>query len=485
MEKRPKITYNGLGRTRRIHLVGIGGAGMSAIAEVLLRRGYAVSGSDQTESDVTERLKLLGATIYIGHAAEHIGNADVVAHSSAVKPNDNIEAQEALRKNIPLVKRDELLGELMRHKTGICIAGTHGKTTTTTMVGTLLQESGLNPTVLIGGVSDYFMNLSMAQVSSQGSAVVGESDFMVIEADEYDRTFLKLTPTIAVITTLEAEHLDIYKNLDDVKEAFIEFANKVPFYGAVICCGDEPNINAVLPQFSRKAIRYGVNPDNELQAVEVQSSGVCSTFSVTFKNVRLGELTIHAPGSHNVKNALAATAVGLELGLDFKSIQDGLAVFRPVRRRFQIKHNDSDTILVDDYAHHPTEVRATLQAARNGWKQHKLVAVFQPHLYSRTKDFTTEFADALSIADEIFVMEIYPSREKQTDFPAVSSALLMEALKKLGHRAARLVADKNMLVDEVMKTAQPKTLVVTMGAGDVTKYADKIATELNRQTVQK
>ncbi|ACF13302.1 UDP-N-acetylmuramate/alanine ligase [Chloroherpeton thalassium ATCC 35110] len=463
--------YSALGKIRHVHLIGIGGAGMSAIAEVLLNQGFIVTGSDLVESEVTRRLRHCGATIFIGHDRDNISGADVIVHSSAVKPEMNEEVQEAFARQIPVIKRDEMLGELMRRKAGICIAGTHGKTTTTTMVGTMLKECHEDPTVIIGGISDYF----------NGSAVVGNGNYMVIEADEYDRTFLKLTPTIGVITTLEAEHLDIYKDLDDLKQAFVQFANTVPFYGAVICCIDEPAIAAILPCLNRRVITYGLTPEAELQAKEVVFHGKTAHFTVTHLGKPLGKLELKAPGLHNVKNALATVAVGLELGLEFDSICRALASFQAVRRRFHVKYSDGEPnglMVIDDYAHHPTEVRATLEAARLGWPKHHLIAVFQPHLFSRTQTFADEFGKALALADEIIVTDVYASREKAEDFIGVSGDLVVRAVQKAGGKAS-YIEQKSDIIQQLLNRASAGQMIITMGAGDITKIAGELVEKFN------
>lgn len=463
-----------------MHLVGIGGAGMSAIAEVLLKRGFEVSGSDQQQSEITERLKSMGAIICIGHNKNVIEGADVVAHSSAVNPETNSETVEAKLRGIPVIKRDELLGELMRHKIGICVAGTHGKTTTTTMIGVVLQECGLSPTVMIGGISDYFQNLTQMQ----GSAIVGESEFMVVEADEFDRTFLKLTPTIAVITTLEAEHLDTYKDLNDLRMAFVEFANKAPFYGAVVCCGDEFNIMEIAHLFEQKVITYGTAENCDYIAYDIESHHAATKFKVRYRGKELGAIGLHAAGVHNVKNALAAVAVAEEIGLEFEDIRRALLKFYPVRRRFQIKSLPSSPVMVvDDYAHHPTEIRATLNAAREGWKERRVIAVFQPHLYSRTRDFVREFADALMLADEVFITEVYGSREKKEEFPDVSGSIIEQEMRRRSYTSVSFIADKTLLLAGVLSRVRSGDMVIVMGAGDITKFADKLAEELRQHIV--
>lgn len=461
-----------LGRIWHIHLVGIGGAGMSAIAEVLLNNGLKVSGSDLNASDVTDRLKERGAIITIGHNAENIDGAEVVAYSSAVRVDENPETLAAMKLGVPVIKRDELLGEIMRRKAGICVAGTHGKTTTTTMIATMLAECNLEPTALIGGVSDYFL-----MIGSGGSALVGDSDLMVIEADEYDRTFLKLTPTIAVMTTLEAEHLDIYKDIDDLKQAFTEFGNKVPFYGAVVLCNDEETLRAIRPNLKRKTITYGLDTDADFRAIDIEQMQTALKFRVLRRNQSLGIVGVEAAGIHNVKNALASIAVGFEIGLNFEDIRRGLAKFKSVRRRFQIRFERGENLpmVVDDYAHHPTEVRATIEAARHGFRSRKVVAVFQPHLYSRTRDFASEFASALSLADKAIVTDVYASREKAEDFEGVSSRLIADKVSNA------MVVEKSNLIEMLNQEVKANELVVMMGAGDITKWAEKFAQELEKK----
>ncbi len=460
------VYYSALGKTKHVHLIGIGGAGMSAISQVLLNQGFIVSGSDLQQSDITKQLESYGAKIYYQHDRSNIDGADVIVHSSAVDPSRNEEVQEANIRMIPVIKRDEMLGELMRRKAGICVSGTHGKTTTTTMIGTMLNECGVSPTMLIGGISDYF----------QGSAVVGDSDYMVIEADEYDRAFLKLTPTLAIITNIEAEHLDVYSDLNDLQQCFIQFANSVPFYGAVICCNDDPEVSSIIPKLNRRVITYGTNPDAELQAKELVFKANKTMFMVSHLDVDLGRISVGVPGLHNVKNTLAAIAVGLELGLDFKSIKVALEKYVNVRRRFQVKYNNTKTgvCVVDDYAHHPSEVKSTLNAARWGWPKKKLIAVFQPHLYSRTKLFADEFSKALMLADHVFVSDVYPSREKASEFEGVSGELILKGIKKNDHEKVTYVKILGELNKAVLRIVKKDQMVIYMGAGNITKYANDL-----------
>jgi len=450
------------GRTRHIHMVGIGGIGMSGIAEILLIRGYRVSGSDSNVSETTERLKELGATIYPGHDASNVEGADVVVYTSAVKAEDNVETSEAMSRQIPVIKRSEMLAELMRMKFGIGIAGTHGKTTTTTMAGHVVQDGSYDPTIIVGGRVHSF---------DKTNAVVGKGDIIIVEADEYDRTFLRLSPSMAVITNIEAEHLDIYEDLEDVKQAFIEFANKVPFYGAVIVCLDDANIRSILPEIDRRTISYGFTPQAQLRAINIEQSAFESTFTVIFEDDVLGEITIKSPGEHNIKNALGAIAVGLELGMKFEQISSGLERFQGVFRRFQPKLDSEKLIVIDDYAHHPTEVKASIEGARNGWKDRRLVAVFQPHLYSRTQQMYKEFGLSFFDAEVLVVTDVYPSREKPIE--GVTGKLISDTAKEYGHRDVYYVKDKTELPGKLKEIVMDGDIVITMGAGDIYKYGEQ------------
>lgn len=449
-----------LGRIKRIHLIGIGGIGMSSIADVLLSRGFEVSGSDMATSDITQRLVKRGAKIYEGHNAENVEGADVVVFSSAVKVKENPETQEALRRRIPLIGRPEMLGELMRMKYGVGIAGTHGKTTTTSMAGLVVGEGDFDPTIIVGG-----------KVSVFGSnAVSGEGDIIIIEADEYDRTFLRLTPIIAVITNIEAEHLDIYKDLDDIKDAFTQYANKVPFFGRVIACLDDPNVQEIMGNIHRPIITYGTARQATVRADEIIRDGVDTRFGVYYADNFLGEVTVHVPGVHNVRNALAAIAVGLELEIPFEAIKTGLDNFTGVQRRFQVKGEAQGRLVIDDYAHHPTEVKATLKAANEGWRNKRIVAVFQPHLYSRTQDFKEEFARSFFNADVLVITDIYPSRE--TPIAGVTGKLVADLAEQYGHRSVHYIADKKELPEKLAEITQENDVVITMGAGDIWRYGE-------------
>jgi UDP-N-acetylmuramate--alanine ligase len=455
------------GRTKHIHMVGIGGIGMSGMAEILIQRGYKVTGSDGASNETTDRLKELGATIYQGHAPENIEGADVVVYTSAVKATENEETKAALENRIPTIKRAEMLAELMKMKFGIGVAGTHGKTTTTTMIGHVTQDGNYDPTIMVGGKVHSF---------DKTNAVVGKGDVIVVEADEFDRTFLRLTPSIAIITNIEAEHLDIYDDLEDVKGAFIDYANKVPFYGAVIVCLDDPNVRSILPDLERRIISYGLSPQAQVRAVDIQMNQFTSTFTVMNDDQKLGVITLKAPGDHNVKNALAAVATGIELNIDFKLIKQGLERYQGVFRRFQKKVEEQGVMVIDDYAHHPTEVAATLNAARKGWPDRRIVAVFQPHLYSRTQDLYKEFGLSFSDAEVLVITDVYPSREKPIE--GVTGKLISDTAEQYGHKNVIYVEDKADVTETLKEISKAGDIIITMGAGDIYKYGEEFANEL-------
>lgn len=455
------------GRTKHIHMVGIGGIGMSGMAEILIQRGYKVTGSDGASNETTDRLKELGATIYQGHAPENIEGADVVVYTSAVKADENEETKAALENRIPTIKRAEMLAELMKMKFGIGVAGTHGKTTTTTMIGHVTQDGNYDPTIMVGGKVHSF---------DKTNAVVGKGDVIVVEADEFDRTFLRLTPSIAIITNIEAEHLDIYDDLEDVKGAFIDYANKVPFYGAVIVCLDDPNVRSILPDLERRIISYGLSPQAQVRAVDIQMNQFTSTFTVMNDDQKLGVITLKAPGDHNVKNALAAVATGIELNIDFKLIKKGLERYQGVFRRFQKKAEEQGVMVIDDYAHHPTEVAATLNAARKGWPDRRIIAVFQPHLYSRTQDLYKEFGLSFSDAEVLVITDVYPSREKPIE--GVTGKLISDTAEQYGHKNVIYVENKADVTETLKEISNAGDIIITMGAGDIYKYGEEFANEL-------
>ncbi|MCH7723366.1 MAG: UDP-N-acetylmuramate--L-alanine ligase [Bacteroidetes bacterium] len=452
---------------KKVHFVGIGGIGMSGIAEILIDQGFDVSGSDKSLSEVTERLIKLGAKIYEGHSTENIKDADVLVYSSAVT-TDNPEVQAAIEKNIPIIKRSEMLAETMRMKYGIGIAGTHGKTTTTSMVGLTLTEGGIDPTIIVGG-----------KLSGLGgtNARLGGGEFIVVEADEFDRSFLKLAPVIAALTTLETEHLDTYKDLDDIKSAFIQFANKVPFYGFVVLCLDEAALQDIIPLINKKIITYGLNEKADIRAIDISHSGFSSSFTVMNKSEELGRIKLNVPGLYNVKNSLVALIIAKELGIDFFVIQKSLEMFSGVYRRFEIKY-DKEILVVDDYAHHPTETTATLEGIRTGWDR-RLVAVFQPHLYSRTRDFYREFGKSFLNTDVFICTDVYPAREEPIS--GIDGSLIANITQELGHQNVHYVADKKNIPEFVLSIIKDDDIVVTMGAGDIWKYGDLFIERLNEK----
>jgi UDP-N-acetylmuramate--alanine ligase len=455
-------------RYQQIHFVGIGGAGMSGIAEVLLTLGYRVTGSDARRGEAVERLLRLGAKVFIGHAAAQVEGAHVVVYSSAVA-RDNPELQAARQRGIPVIPRAEMLAELMRMKHGIAIAGTHGKTTTTSMVGAVLAEAGFDPTVVVGG-----------RVTAFGAnARLGQGEFLVAEADESDGSFLKLTPTIAVVTTIDAEHLDHYRDVAAVREAFLAFIEKVPFYGAAVLCADQPEIQALLPRVDKRVITYGLDRPADLVAASLRLQGLTARFEVLHRGESLGELALQVPGAHNAANALAATAVGLDLEVPFGVIQRALANFTGVQRRFQVKGEVDGVLLVDDYGHHPAEIRATLSAARRGFDR-RLVVAFQPHRYTRTHHLHAEFLTAFEDADVLVLTDIYPAGEPP--IPGVHARILAESIAARTTRMVRYVGDREELVELLVRTARPGDLVLTMGAGDVGAVADQVLARLARDT---
>jgi len=450
-----------LGKIRKIHFVGIGGIGMSGIAELLLNLGYQISGSDLNPSDITRHLEEKGARIFKGHAAEHVHGAEVLVYSSAVTP-ENVEIQEALRQKIPVIKRAEMLAELMRLKHGIAIAGTHGKTTTTSMTGAILTEGGLDPTLIIGG--------KVRALNT--NAKLGSGEFLVAEADEFDRSFLFLVPTIAVITNVEPEHLDSYRDYDDLKDAFVSFANKVPFYGKIIVCLDDRGVQEILPRLKRRVETYGFSSQADLMARNVHWEKGRLHFDVFYRQKELGTVRLQVPGSHNVLNALAAISVGLELEVPFRTMQQALANFTGVNRRFEIKAEVNGIMLVDDYAHHPTEIQATLEAARTGWPGRRIVAVFQPHLYTRTQKFYREFARSFLDSDVLFVLDVYPARE--VPITGVTGKLIADAAREMGHRQVYFVEDKSRVADAVAPHVKPGDMIITIGAGDVWRINQRL-----------
>jgi UDP-N-acetylmuramate--alanine ligase len=441
-------------RYQHLHFVGIGGAGMSGIAEVLLNLGYRVTGSDARRGEMVERLERLGAKVFIGHDASHVEGAHVVVYSSAVA-RDNVEVQAARLRGVPVIPRAEMLAELMRLKYGIAVAGTHGKTTTTSMVAAVLGAGGFDPTVVVGG-----------RVHGLGAnARLGQGEFLVAEADESDGSFLKLSPTIAVVTTIDAEHLDHYGDLDALRAAFLAFANKVPFYGAAVLCLDQPNIQQMIPTVEKRVITYGLEASADLTARRLEFAGTTARFEMLRRGRALGAVSLQVPGRHNVLNALAAIAVGLDLDMPFDVIAGALAGFTGVQRRFQIRGEARGVLVVDDYGHHPAEIRATLAAAKAGYDR-RVITVFQPHRYSRTRDLRQEFLTAFNQSDVLVVMDIYGAGE--TPIPGVSARDLAEGIAAHGHREVHYMnGDRAAVVAFLCESTRSGDLVLTLGAGDV------------------
>jgi UDP-N-acetylmuramate--alanine ligase len=468
-----------------VHFVGIGGSGMSGIAEVLINLGYEVSGSDLKRSDVTERLEALGATVHEGHDPSHVGDADVVVVTSAARPT-NPEIAEAVRRRIPVIPRAEMLAELMRLRYSIAVAGAHGKTTTTSMIALMLERAGLDPTAVIGG-----------RLSAFGSSArLGRSDYMVAEADESDRSFLRLTPTVAVITNIDREHLESYRDFDDLQQAFVDFANKVPFYGAVVACADDALVRRAAARMTRRVITYGLDwPDADFQASDVSLSGFESRAVVTRKGAghasgrdaaegsaaELGTIRLGVPGVHNLRNALAAVAVAYELGIGFDRVAAALAEFRGAERRFQVRGEAGGVMVIDDYGHHPTEIAAVLATAR-GALGRRIVAVFQPHRYTRTRQLREQFGPALCEADEIVLTDIYAAGEDP--IPGVTVEDLVDAVSQAVSAPVHLVKRLDDLVPVVARLARRGDLIVTLGAGSIGGIGGKLVEALEARERQ-
>jgi UDP-N-acetylmuramate--alanine ligase len=457
---------------QHIHFVGIGGIGMSGIAEVLLNLGYRVSGSDVRRTSITDRLEKMGARIHEGHQGANIEGAHVLVTSTAVRP-DNPEVVAALQRQIPVIPRAEMLAELMRLKYGIAIAGSHGKTTTTSMVATMLDRAGFDPTVVVGG-----------RVNTLGSnARLGHGDFMVVEADESDKSFLKLSPTIAVVTNIDLEHLDFYRDIEEIRSYFVQFVNKVPFYGSVIICLDDPNVQMIIPQISRRIVSYGLRAHAEISASDVRMAreNFGSVFTVRRESESLGEIRLNVPGEHNVCNALAAVAIGLELEMTFDQIREGLESYSGTERRFQIKGRIGDgpegVIFIDDYGHHPTEIRATLAAAKTSGR--RVVVLFQPHRYTRTEALFDEFARSFYDAEVVLLTDIYAASEDP--LPEVTAERLARQIERYGHRHARYVGPLAAAGPLLIEAIRPGDLVLTLGAGNVWRVGEEVLAHL-RQT---
>jgi UDP-N-acetylmuramate--alanine ligase len=449
-------------KTKHIHFVGIGGIGMSGIAELLLNLGYKVSGSDLHNSIITENLSRLGGFIYKGHKSEWMTGADVVVTSSAI-PSNNPEVIAAKESNVPVIMRAEMLAELMRlKKNGIAIAGSHGKTSTTSMVSWMLASAGLDPTIVIGGKVD----------ALGGNAKLGQGEYLVAEADESDGSFLKLSPVIEVVTNIDLEHLDYYRDLEHIKATFLEFIDKIPFYGAAIICLDDDNIADILPSIKKRTITYGLTSQSDIYADDIAWEDDRIFFTVNDAAGKLGRIGITPPGIHNVYNALAAVCVGLELDLSFEKIQAGLQGYAGVQRRMQQKGEVGGITIVDDYGHHPTEIRATLEAIKQAWPQKRLVVLFQPHRFSRTKVLFKEFQTCFHKADYLVMSEIYPASEEP--IPGVTGESLLEATKLHGQRHTLYIGELDKMAEELLPILQEGDLVLTLGAGNIVKVGEEL-----------
>ncbi len=449
------------GKIEKIHFVGIGGIGMSGIAEVLLNLGYKVSGSDLRPSEITERLASLGAEIGIGHKAENLKDVDVVVISSAVN-DENPEVVEAGRLHVPVIPRAEMLAELMRMKYGIAIAGTHGKTTTTSMAASILGHAGIDPTIVIGG-----------KLNAIGTnARLGQGQFLVAEADESDGSFLVLSPTIAVVTNIDADHLDHYSGIEEIKETFVEFINKVPFYGLAVLCLDDRNIREILPKVKKRYTTYGFSSQADIRATHVRHDGFTTSFVAHYKGYRLGEISFRMPGAHNVLNAMACIAVALELDVPFSAIQEGFAKFGGVGRRFTVKGEPAGIMVVDDYGHHPVEIRATLAAARQGWPERRIVAVFQPHRYTRTSELFDEFVTAFYDADLLVLTDVYAAGEQP--IAGATAERLAAEVRRHGQKDVTWISDREKIPAHLADLLREGDIVITLGAGNIWQQGEAL-----------
>jgi UDP-N-acetylmuramate--alanine ligase len=444
-----------------IHFVGIGGIGMSGIAELLINLGYKVSGSDVKLSDITRRLERLGGIIFKGHRENHISGSDVVVLSSAID-DKNPEVTAAREMSIPVIPRAEMLAELMRLKYSVAVAGAHGKTSTTSIISSILEKGGLDPTVVIGG-----------KLKSIGSnALLGHGDFIVAEADESDGSFLKMSPTIAVVTNIDREHLDFYKDLDEIKNAFLSFIDRVPFYGLAVLCLDNEPIQRLIPEIRKRFTTYGMSTQADFQAKNVEFEGLKSNFSIRHNGKPLGDITLNLPGIHNVYNSMAGIAVGVELDIDFEVIKNALETVEGVQRRLEIKGEINRITVVDDYGHHPTEIKVTLQAAKESWPDRRKVVVFQPHRYTRTRALFDDFTRSFYQSDVLVVLPVYAAGEKKIE--GVESDLMCEKIRAHGHKLVIYKKSINGAVSHLKNVLKPDDILLTLGAGDVWKVGEEI-----------
>lgn len=447
---------------RKIHFVGIGGIGMSGIAEILINQGFEITGSDMASGENTQYLEKLGAKIFLGHRAENIEGAEAVVYSSAVNIMENPETLEAMNKKIPVIRRAEMLSEVTRLNYCIAVSGTHGKTTTTSMVALILIKANIDPTVIVGGRLKDFGGTN---------ARLGKGNWTVVEADEYDRSFLQLFPTIAIVNNIEPEHLDIYKDLNDIKNTFLEFANKVPFYGFVAVGMDDLGARDILSSINKKVVTYGLSRHCQIRAINPKFDSYSTVCTIVENDIELGELELNVPGIHNLKNALAAITVARHLKVEFSIIAEALKDFKGVQRRFESKGEFQGAIVIDDYAHHPSEVKATLEAARNGWDK-RIIAVFQPHTFTRTRDLYKEFGQSFDDADVVVITDVYPARELPIE--GVTGKLISDATTKFGHKNVIYIPNIDEVYAELQKIVKNGDLLLTMGAGSIFKLSNKL-----------
>jgi UDP-N-acetylmuramate--alanine ligase len=453
-------------RSYHIHFVGIGGIGMSGIAELLLNLGHRVSGSDLQESEITRRLETLGATVYYSHQPQQVAGADVVVVSSAIN-SDNVEVMAASKDyHLPVIRRAEMLAELMRLKYAVLVAGAHGKTTTTSMVGTVLAEGGLDPTVVIGG-----------RLNAWGTnAKLGKGDFVVAEADESDGTFLLYSPTISLVTNIDTEHLDYYKDLDEIKETFLDFINQVPFYGLNILCLEDENIQSLLPRIKKRLVTYGFSAQADFQARDINFAGLSGSYRAYYRGQEMGKVTLSIPGGHNVLNSLAAVAVGHELNIPFSAICRGLQGMTGVQRRFQIKGEVGGITIIDDYGHHPTEIKAVLKTIAQSFPERRRLVLFQPHRYTRTKALFDEFTTAFYHSDVLFVTDIYAASEPA--IPGVHAEKLVSSIQEHGHTDIRYIPNQTNLAELLLEEVRQGDVVLTLGAGNIWQTGEELLKRL-------
>ncbi|BFN36712.1 UDP-N-acetylmuramate--L-alanine ligase [Fidelibacter multiformis] len=452
------------GHIERIHIIGIGGIGMSSIAEYLVSRGFKISGSDASASSITTHLKNKGIDVYTGHSAQNIHNAQLLVHSSAV-PMDNPEIQEAKKRHLPVIKRPALLREILKmNHFSIGVAGTHGKTSTSSMLVSVLTQANLDPTAIIGGIDK----------GSHSNSRIGKSPWLVIEADEYDRTFLSLEPAMGIVTSIDSDHLDIYRDLQDIREAFLQYCNAIPFWGMLAVCLDDPNIREILPAITAPHITYGFHEDADFRMDHYAFQGGQSRFTLTYKRKEYGPFSVPIPGRHFAQNAAAVASMAIWSGIDEEDIRRGLAAYQGVERRFDLKKVINGVPFIDDYAHHPEEIRQTLKAARDQWPDRKILAIFQPHLYSRTRDFAEDFGKVLSEGDYVIVTGIYPAREKP--IPGVNGRLISNLVRK----PVKYIEDIQRLKDEIKDILEPDMVVIAMGAGNITTYFEEMVNQLDK-----